>query len=145
MTEITNTQQCFVQLWLRLERTRRLLSAQYRRFCIRNILKMWMGSNATDDLIWEVCRQASLMLCKDDDDDGNICQEPLCGWDELPPPMRRPRKHREWLRALIAVSLDIGMRKVDLKALDAAYSQAFPMSTPINVNKKRRERELKGS
>lgn len=134
MTEITNNQQCFVQLWLRLERTRRLFKAQYRRFCIRNVLKRWMGERATDDLIWEVCHLASLVLCDDDKD-----KEPICGWDELPPPKLYPRKHREWLRALVAVSLDTGMRKVNLKALDAAYSQAFPQSTPINVNKKKRE------
>jgi len=42
------------------------------------------------------------------------------------------------LRAIVAVRLGIGMRKVDLKALDAAYSIAFPKSTPINVNKKKR-------
>jgi len=29
------------------------------------------------------------------------------------------------------------MRKVDLKALDSAYSIVFPNSTPINVNKKK--------
>ena len=34
--------------------------------------------------------------------------------------------------------LGLGMRKVDLKALDKAYSIAFPNSTPINVNKKKR-------
>ena len=37
--EIENTQKCFVQLWLMLERTRRLLGGQCRRFCIRNVLK----------------------------------------------------------------------------------------------------------
>ena len=47
------------------------------------------------------------------------------------------RKHRELLRAIVAVRLGIGMRKVNLRALDAAYSIAFPKSTPINVNKKR--------
>ncbi|MBP5341431.1 MAG: hypothetical protein J6Y52_03605 [Bacteroidales bacterium] len=40
----------------------------------------------------------------------------------------------------VAVRLGIGMRKVDLKALDRAYSEAFPHSTPLNVNKKRRNR-----
>ena len=46
---------------------------------------------------------------------------------------------REFLRALVAVKLGIGIRKVDLNALDAAYSIAFPHSTPLNVNKKRRQ------
>ncbi len=44
-----------------------------------------------------------------------------------------------WLPSLVAVRLGIGMRKVNLKALDRAYSEAFPYSTPINVNKKKRE------
>ena len=36
------------------------------------------------------------------------------------------------------MKLAIGVRKVDLKALDAAYSIVFPNYTPINVNKKRK-------
>ena len=48
-----------------------------------------------------------------------------------------PRKHRELLRAIVAVRLGISYYKVDLKALDSAYSIAFPNSTPINVNKKK--------
>ena len=34
--------------------------------------------------------------------------------------------------------MGIGVRKVNLKALDKAYSIAFPNSTPMNVNKKKR-------
>ena len=90
MITIKNTQECFVQLWLQLERTRRLLAGQYKRFCIRHILKSWFGTQANDDFIWEVC-------------------------------------------------LGIGMRKVNLKALDKAYSIVFPNSTPIHVNKKKEE------
>ena len=118
MNAIENTQECFVQLWLRLERTRLLLQGQCRRFCIRRVLKSWFGHEANDDLIWEVCFR---------------CEQ--AGWDELPPPSLRPRKHRELLRAIVSVRLGV---KVDLKALDAAYSIAFPESTPINVNKKKR-------
>ena len=129
MIDIQNTQECFVQLWLRLERTRRLLGGQYKRFCIRRVLKTWFGFEATDDFIWEVCHTASLLLDEDD---------PVCGNDMLPPPSLYPRKHRELLRAIVSVKLGIGVRKVDLKALDKAYSIAFPKSTPINVNKKKR-------
>ena len=124
---IENNQECFVLLWLRLERTRRLLWEQHKRFCVRNVLKAWFAGGATDNFVWEVCHTASLLL----DDDGQA----LCGWDELPPPSLYPRKHRELLRAIVSVKLGIGVRKVNLKALDAAYSIAFPKSTPLNVNK----------
>ena len=131
MITIDNSQECYVLLWRKLERTRRLLGGQYKRFCIRNILKVWFGSEATDDSIWEVCHRASLSL--------NDGYEPICGWDELPPPSLYPRKHRELLRAIVSVRLGISHYKTDQKALDAAYSIAFPKSTPLNVNKKKRK------
>jgi hypothetical protein len=118
--EIQNTQACFVQLWRKLERTRRLLEGQYKRFCIRRVLKVWFGGEATDDFIWEVC---------------NRCDQE--GWNELPIPSLYPRKHRELLRAIVAVRLGISYYRINLKALDSAYSIAFPNSTPLNVNKKR--------
>ena len=121
--EIQNTRECFVELWLRLERTRRLLRGQCKRYCIRRVLQSWFGSEATDDFIWEVCTK---------------CEQ--AGWDELPPPSLAPLKHREMLQALVEVRLGLGPRKVKLKDLDAAYSIAFPKSTPINVNKKKRKK-----
>ena len=121
MIDIQNTQECFVQLWLRLERTRRLLGGQYKRFCIRRVLKTWFGFEADDNFIWEVCSR---------------CEQE--GWNELPLPSLYPRKHRELLRAIVSVRLGISYYKIDLKALDAAYSIAFPKSTPLNVNKKKR-------
>ena len=127
MMEIQNTQECFVQLWLRLERARRLLRGQYKRFCIRHVLKTWFGYEATDDFIWEVCHQASM-----------DADEPIYGNDILPLPKLYPRKHRELLRAIVSVKLGIGTRKVHLPDLDRAYSIAFPKSTPINISKKRR-------
>ena len=121
--EIQNTQECFVLLWLRLERTRRLLGGQYKRFCIRRVLKTWFGGEANDDFIWEIC---------------HLCEQ--AGWDELPLPSLYPRQHREFLRAIVSVRLGISYYKIDLKALDAAYSVAFPKSTPININKKQRSK-----
>ena len=120
MITIENTQECFVQLWLRLERTRRLFGVQYKRFCIRRVLKTWFGIRANDDFIWEVC-----IRCEQE------------GWEELPLPSLYPRRHRELLRAIVSVILGISYYRVDLNALDKAYSIAFPKSTPINVNKKR--------
>lgn len=127
--EIENNRECFVRLWRRLERTRQLLWQQHKRFCMRRILQSWMGRVGTDELLWEVCMLMQLVL---DDEDA------VYGYDELPPPSLSPRRHREFLRALVAVKLGIGIRAVDLKALDAAYSEVFPDSTPINVNKKAR-------
>ena len=124
MIEIQNSQACFVRLWRLLERTRRFLTTQHRRFCLRHVLQLWFEEEANDDFIWKVCHLAL------------VDDEPQEGWDELPPPSLHPRRHRELLRALVAVRLGIGMRKVDLRALDRAYTVAFPHSTPINVNKK---------
>ncbi len=121
MVKIENNQDCFVQLWLRLERTRRHLGGQCKRFCIRNVLKSWFGGEATDDMIWEVC---------------HLCEQE--GWNELPLPSLYPRKHRELLRAIVAVRTGISFWKINLKVLDAAYSEAFPHSTPLNVSKKRK-------
>ena len=126
MIDIQNNQECFVQLWLRLERTRRLLGGQCKRFCIRRVLKTWFGFEATDDFIWKVCHLAA------------VDDEPQEGWNELPPPSLYPRKHREMLRAIVSVRLGISYYKVDLKALDKAYSIVFPKSTPINLSKKRK-------
>ena len=123
---IENNKACFVQLWRKLERTRHLLGGQYKRFCIRNVLKAWFGYEATDDFIWEVCHRAA------------VNDEPQEGWNELPIPSLYPLKHRELLRAIVAVRLGISFYKIDLKALDKAYSIAFPTSTPINKSKKRK-------
>ena len=48
------------------------------------------------------------------------------------------------VKALVAVRLGIGVRQVDLKALDRAYSTVFPLSTPLNVGKKRLRRTAGG-
>ena len=121
MRNIENTQECFVRLWRRLERTRQLLKGQCKRFCIRRVLKLCFGFEANDDFMWEVC---------------NRCQQE--GWDKLLLPSLYPRKHRELLRAIVSVKTGISYYKIDLKALDAAYSIAFPKSTQLNVNKKTR-------
>ena len=133
MVKIDNSQECFVMLWRKLERTRRLLGGQCKRFCIRNVMKSWFGYEANDDFIWEVCHQAV------------VDDEPQEGWNELPLPSLYPRKHRELLRAIVAVKTGISYYKVNLKALDKAYSIAFPKSTAINVNKKLKIKEDRNS
>lgn len=127
MMDIQNNQECFVRLWRQLERTRQHLHGQYRRYCIRNVLKTWFGYEATDDFIWHVCHLAA------------VDDEPQEGWNELPPPSLAPRRHRELLRAVVAVRTGISYYKVNLHELDAAYSIAFPHSTPLNISKKRRQ------
>ena len=119
MITIDNSQECFVELWLLLERTRRLHLLQRKRYCIRNILKTWLGTHASDDLIFEVCMRSRLE-----------------GYNEMPPPMLSPRDPREFLRAVVSVVMNIGMRSVRYHILDKAYSIAFPGATPININKK---------
>ena len=126
MMEIQNNQECFVLLWRRLERTRRLLRCQCKRYCIHNVLKAWFGPRATDDFIWEVCQNTI------------VDDEPAFGYEMLLPPSLYPRKNRELLRAIVIVNLGLKTRDVKLHELDAAYSEAFPHSTPINVNKKRK-------
>ena len=86
--KLDNTQECFVQLWLRLERTRRLLAGQYKRFCIRRVLKTWFGGEADDDFIWDVCTRCDQM-----------------GLDELPPPnCCVPSSRSNWASATIALT-----------------------------------------
>ena len=124
--EIRNDKECYVQLWRKLERTRQMLGSRYKRFCIRNVLNAWFGVQATDDFIWEVCHNVV------------VNDEQVCGNDILPPPSLYPRKHRELLRAIVSVRLGLSARQVKLPELDAAYSIAFPNSTALNVNKKKK-------
>ena len=111
-----------VRLWRMLERTEEELHASYKRLRPRTLLKLWFPSRATNDFISEVCRLSD-----------------LGGYEELPPVRLYPRKHRELLRAIIAATQGIGMRQVDTQALDRAFSQAFPHSTRLNINKRKRE------
>lgn len=116
--KIENTETCFLQLWLEIDNTRYTLEEHFKRYCIRNLLKSWFGSNATDDFIWEVCTK---------------CEQE--GMNELPVVTLNPIPHRELLRAIVSTVLHIGMRQVNLNALDTAYSIAYPDCPPININK----------
>ena len=130
--EIRNTQECFVALWRELERTRRDFWMRGRRFCVRRIVQSWLGPEATDDFIWEVCEQASSYL-----------EEPLYGYDLLPRPTLFPQRSREFLRALVATKLGISIRDVRLGPLNAAFSIAFPQCTAINTEKKKKQHTSK--
>ena len=117
--KIQDTETCYLQLWLMLESTRLSLREQYKRYCIRNILKEWFDTAATDDFIWEVCIKAEQL-----------------GLNELPLPDVDPRPHRELLRATVATILHTGMNGINLMALDRAYRIAYPDGITLNVNKK---------
>ena len=120
--EIENTEECFVQLWRLIRRSRRVMRLNCKHFCIRRILQLWFDGQANNEFIWQVC---------------NMCGQ--CGWDRLPSPSLYPRQHREFLRAVVAVRLGISFYQVNLRAIDKAYSKVFINSTPINVNKKKRQ------
>ena len=120
--EIENTEECFVQLWRLIRRSRRVMRLNCKHFCIRRILQLWFDGQANNEFIWQVC---------------NMCGQ--CGWDKLPSPSLYPRQHREFLRAVVAVRLGISFYQVNLRAIDRAYSKVFINSTPINVNKKKRQ------
>ena len=117
--KIEDTETCYLQLWLMLDITRQELWEHCKRYSISNVLKSWFGHQATDDFIWEVCTR---------------CEQE--GLNELPQVTLNPQPHREFLRATVSTILNIGMRHVNLHALDAAYSIAYPDSTPLNINKK---------
>ena len=125
---LDNTPSAMVQLWLRLERTAEELLTAHRRFCPRNVIRLWLSHDAPhrrdefERLCREVCRRAELE-----------------GYEELPPVRYFPRKHRELLRAFIAAVNGIGMRQVNTGALDTAFTQAFPHATPLNIQKRKRE------
>lgn len=120
--EIENTEECFVQLWRLIRRSRRVMRLNCKHFCIRRILQLWFDGQANNEFIWQVC---------------NMCGQ--CGWDRLPSPSLYPRQHREFLRAVVAARLGISYYQVNLRAIDRAYSKVFINSTPINVNKKKRQ------
>jgi hypothetical protein len=122
--EIQNNHECFVQLWRMLGRTRRLCRLNCQRFTVRRVLQLWFDPEATDEFIWQVC---------------NISE--LSGMDQLPSPRLYPRPHRELLRALVIVRLGLGASQVKLSDLDAAYSAAYPNSTPLNISRKKKYRK----
>lgn len=113
------TQADYVALWQKLEDTRLQFRTEGKLFCIRRVLQDWMGSEATDDLIFEVCNHAK-----------------QCGYDPLPLPALCPLPHRAFLRAYLLRCLSRGI-EVRLVLLDRAYSQVFPQSPPLNVWRKK--------
>ncbi len=121
MIRIENKESCFVELWRELELTRQQLRMRHKRFTVRAVMKEWFGEEVSDMFVWNVCRQME-----------------RGGLDELPDVEHHGRLHRELIRAVVAQRLGVGLRHIDLHALDKAFSTVFPESTPINVNKKKR-------
>lgn len=117
--KVQDTETCYIQFWILLEHTRKILRDHYKRYCIRNILKYWFGPAATDDFIFEVCNKC--------------CLE---GMTELRMPECEPRPHRELIRATVATVLNKGINHLNLQALDHAYRIVYPDGLSLNVNKK---------
>lgn len=121
---MNNDYDSFVRLWLKLDSTRQMFLQQGHCFCIRRILQFWaregfIPSPLDEEKVFSICRKCSVL-----------------GYDVLPSPGLYPRQHREFLRALVSELLGIGVRGINLRALDSAYREAFPHSIPINVVKK---------
>ena len=108
----------YTALWQKLEDTRLEFREAGKLFCIRRVLQEWLGSEATDNMIFEVCNRAE-----------------QCGYDPLPLPALYPLPHREFLRAYLMVLRPCSL--VRLSWLDRAYSKVFPQSTPLNVWRKK--------
>lgn len=135
--EIKNNKETFVMLWRKLEDTRILFENKHKIFCIRRVLQSWIPDGipalttmvvskkvkphgiGLNDAIWLICAESEQY-----------------GYDLLPHPDLYPRNSREFLQAFVGVYLGIGMKGVNLKALDDAYSVVFPNSTPIDFAKK---------
>jgi len=120
MQRLYKTQEDYAALWRRLEDTRKQLRQEGKLFCIRRVMQEWLGSEANDDMIWEVCFAAEQY-----------------GYDPLPLPSLYPLPHREFLKAWITLCHRGAGLRTNLRWLDRSYSVVFPRSTPINVEKKR--------
>ena len=114
--EVADSKAGYVRLWQELERTRLAFEETLKRFCIRRILQSWLPDLATDDFIFDVC---------------SWCE--IGGYEELPAPAEDPKPARRFLLALVRMVLQ---QVPDRKAVDAAYSEVFPQSTPIHLDKK---------
>lgn len=128
--KIENTSACMERMWHLLVKTKVVLKVSHKRFCPLNVLKLWHEEGlfsakqiggGMDEAYFEVCHLAELE-----------------GLERLPCIPLYPRKHRELIRAVIAVNCGIGMRHVNLRELDRTFSIVFPYATKINVSKKKK-------
>lgn len=117
---IENNKACFIQLWKQLDETYKAFRRDYKRFCMRSIVRNWLPQWVTEDRLWEIYTRSELE-----------------GYEELPDPALYPRKHRMFLQALVSTYLGIGKRAVKLPELDQAYKKAFSRGAALNINKKK--------
>ncbi len=118
MESIGNDYPTFVYMWRLIRRTHRSFHDRHKLFCPRRILQEWLPELATDEFILEVCDRAG-----------------VSGFTLLPHPALDPVPCRELIRGVLSMVLDTGVRKLRLPLLDKAYSEVYPNSYPINVNK----------
>lgn len=119
--KIEDKLECYVKLWEKLDQTYREFDREYRRFCVRSILRSWLGRETPETFIREVCLRSGLE-----------------GYQLLSRPDLYPHKHRMFLQALVSTTLNIGKRQVTLEELDTAFTQAFGGRGTLNVNKKKK-------
>lgn len=108
-----------MQLWLKLNETFKAFQHDYKRFCVRNIVRSWMGRGVSENFLWEVCTISGLE-----------------GYQELRMPELYPHQSRMLLYALIRAHLGLGRMGVKLPELDHAYSLAFGKGRKLNIGKK---------
>ena len=103
----------------KLQRIKRIILNNNNPLNIRRSKDQWQGMKKTQS-------------------DSSFCQFETFedGWRAAFVLLTRTYYHKYRLYTIVSVKTGISYYKVDLKALDRAYSVAFPKSTSINVNKK---------
>lgn len=123
MEKFGNNYDTYLYLWRLFRYTRQSFHDRYKLFCPRRILQEWLPGMADDEFIYEVCSLAE-----------------LGGFQLLPRPSVYPLPAREFIKSLMRVLLDLKEREVNFDYLDRAYSEVYPMSTPINLQKQGRRK-----
>ena len=118
MEKFGNNYNTYLYLWRLFRYTRHSFHGRFKMFCARRILQEWLPEKADDEFIYEVCHLAE-----------------LGGFQLLPNPSVYPVPAREFIKSLVRVLLDLKEREVSFDDLDRAYSEVYPKSTPINLQK----------
>lgn len=132
MITMEDSKEGYKKLWMMLFEAYDYLISDKRRFCPRNIIRLWLvtpedypesvknGERLSRDLLMmEICRISELE-----------------GFAELPNPRKNPLPSRELLKAVACVWLHRGPRGIKLRELDGAYQEIT--GKRLDVSKKGR-------